>query len=179
MGVSCDTKYVWRFVFDPRNGFDPDPRKTRKVCVKMGSKFGTCHFNNFHVTDTGYVLCDGCDQPHHLRCVGIDPKNAPPPPKEQGFKPNGPANEIGAVRGVRCQVRETGENKTADIGTANTLNPNPNGTANTLNPNPKAARKKSPSHTKSNGQKSFFGDGAGVSEPWFCGEACRRKYVIK
>ena len=97
----------------------------------------------------------------------------------KGFKPNGLANEIGAVRGVRCQVRETGENKTADVGTANALNPNPNGTANTLNPNPKAARKKSPSHTKSNSQKSFFGDGAGVSEPWFCGEACRRKDVTK
>ena len=54
VGVSTRSKYVWRFVFDPNAGFAPDPKKLRKdLCCKMGSRYGDCAFNNFHVAGGG------------------------------------------------------------------------------------------------------------------------------
>ena len=157
VGVSSHSKCFWRFVFDPKKGFTPDPKKLRQVCTKMGSKYGTCKFNNFHVTDQGYVLCDECDRPHHLTCVEIDPASVPPPPDEQGFRPNRSSNEIGTVRGVRAQRRpgddELKKTKTKDKDDVIEID---------------------------GAEKGFFNtNGVGLTEPWFCGEACRRNYFTK
>ena len=117
VGTSTRSKVVWRFAFDPHSGFAPDPKKLRRdICCKMGSVYGKCRFNNFHVAQGGgYVMCDGCGRAHHLLCVGIDPKDVPPPEgAEGGFRPNRASDEIGAVRGVRAQQHFAEEEEDGD-----------------------------------------------------------------
>jgi len=157
VGVSSQSKYVWRFVFDPVRGLAPDPKKLRRdVCCKMGSRYGKCAFNNFHVAQGGgYVLCDGCDRAHHLRCVDIDPRTVPDPAYELGVRPNRAVNELGAVRGVRAKQRFAAESR-----------------AQTFEPTLAESRTSRGWETDEETKKRNL-------EPWFCGEACRRRYVAK
>jgi hypothetical protein len=169
VGVSTRSKYVWRFVFDPHAGFAPDPKKLRKdLCCKMGSRYGDCAFNNFHVADGGgYVMCDGCDRAHHLRCVGIDPATVPAPGGPPGvFRPNRPINEVGAVRGVRAKQHF------AEKETENTTN----GADTTRGPTGGTDHGGSTTGNQPHGKKRTSKP---KPEPWFCGEACRRKYVTR
>ena len=164
VGVSTRSKYVWRFVFDPKAGFAPDPKKLRKdLCCKMGSRYGDCAFNNFHVAGGGgYVMCDGCDRAHHLLCVGIDPATVPAPEGPPGvFRPNRPINEVGAVRSVRARQHFAEEETEYETDRAGFGTPE--------------FRTDGGSTRDHNGKKRA----RTKLEPWFCGEACRRKYVTK
>ena len=69
--VDESARYVWRFEFDQERGFTPKPDTLRRDLCFPDRR---CAFNNFHcVHGGGYVLCDGCDRPHHLRCAEVDP----------------------------------------------------------------------------------------------------------
>ena len=69
--VDESTRYVWRFELDQERGLTPKPNTLRRdVCFPDRR----CAFNSFHcVHGGGYVLCDGCDRPHHIRCADVDP----------------------------------------------------------------------------------------------------------
>jgi hypothetical protein len=134
----------------------------------MGSVHGTCAFNNFHVAGGGgYVMCDGCDRAHHLRCVGIDPATVPAPEGPPGvFRPNRPINEVGAVRGVRAR-QHFAEKETEDT---------TNGAGTKSGPTGGTDHGGSTTGNQPTGKKRTSKQ---KLEPWFCGEACRRKYVTR
>ena len=184
VGVSTRSRYVWRFAFDPHEGFRPDPKKLRRdICCKMGSVHGTCAFNNFHVAGGGgYVMCDGCDRAHHLLCVGIDPKDVPAPERAPGgFRPNRPLSEIGAVRGVRAlqhfAEEEKGPREESSAGAKGAARGGDGGDGDDFSSSPKN-REEELEDDEKDGEKRKKRRMA-MAEPWFCGEACRRRYVTK
>ena len=175
VGVSTRTRYVWRFTFDPHKGFWPDPKKLRRdICCKMGSVHGTCAFNNFHVAGGGgYVMCDGCDRAHHLLCVGIDPKDVPAPEGAPGgFRPNRPLSEIGAVRGVRALQHFAGEEPREESLGAKGAARGGDGDGE-KNENREEELEEDEKNEKRKKRRTA------KPEAWFCGEACRRRYVTK
>lgn len=182
VGVSTRSRYVWRFAFDPHEGFRPDPKKLRRdICCKMGSVHGTCAFNNFHVAGGGgYVMCDGCDRAHHLLCVGIDPKDVPAPERAPGgFRPNRPLSEIGAVRGVRAlqHFAEEEPREESSAGAKGAARGGDGGDGDDFSSSPKN-REEELEDDEKDGEKRKKRRMA-MAEPWFCGEACRRRYVTK
>ena len=176
VGVSTRSRYVWRFAFDPHEGFRPDPKKLRRdICCKMGSVHGTCAFNNFHVAGGGgYVMCDGCDRAHHLLCVGIDSKDVPAPEGAPGgFRPNRPLSEIGAVRGVRALQHFAEEEPREESRGAKGAARGDDGDAK-KNENREEKLEEDENFAEKRKKRR-----TAKPEAWFCGEACRRRYVTK
>jgi len=128
------------------------------------------------------VMCDGCDRAHHLLCVGIDPKDVPAPERAPGgFRPNRPLSEIGAVRGVRAlqhfAEEEKGPREEASAGAKGAARGGDGGDGDDFSSSPKN-REEELEDDEKDGEKRKKRRMA-MAEPWFCGEACRRRYVTK
>jgi hypothetical protein len=118
-------------------------------------------------------MCDGCDRAHHLRCVGIDPKDVPAPEGAPGgFRPNRPLSEIGAVRGVRALQHFAEEEPREESRGAKGAARGEDGDDFPL----KNREEKLEDDEKSEKRKKRR---MAKPEAWFCGEACRRRYVTK
>ena len=69
--VDESTRYVWRFEFDQGAGVDAKPDTLRRDAVFPDRSVRVQQLHCVH--GGGYVLCDGCDRPHHIRCADVDP----------------------------------------------------------------------------------------------------------
>ena len=118
-------------------------------------------------------MCDGCDRAHHLLCVGIDPKDVPAPEGAPGgFRPNRPLSEIGAVRGVRALQHFAEEEPREESLGAKGAARGGDGDGE-KNENREEELEEDEKNEKRKKRRTA------KPEAWFCGEACRRRYVTK